>query len=139
MPIKYAYFFVTYTLFGKYQSLKEDFMPEFIYDNKLYYNPVEFALDRIGGAWKMPILWRLKDKTRRYSDLKNDIPKITHKMLTAQLKELEREGFIIRQVFAEVPPRVEYSLTERGKRSIEVINYMREYGLTLMKEFGINH
>ncbi|MCK6605128.1 MAG: helix-turn-helix transcriptional regulator [Ignavibacteriaceae bacterium] len=114
-------------------------MPEFIYDNKLYYNPVEFALDRIGGAWKMPILWRLKDKTRRYSDLKNDIPKITHKMLTAQLKELEREGFIIRQVFAEVPPRVEYSLTERGKRSIEVINYMREYGLTLMKEFGINH
>lgn len=112
-------------------------MPEFIYDHKLYYNPVEFALDRIGGAWEMPILWRLRDKTMRYSELKKDIPKITHKMLSAQLKELEREGFINRLVYAEVPPKVEYSLTVRGKRSIEIISVIRNYGLELMKEFGI--
>ncbi|MFN8842409.1 MAG: winged helix-turn-helix transcriptional regulator, partial [Chryseotalea sp.] len=47
-------------------------MPDFIYDKKIYYNPVEFAMDRIGGTWKMPILWRLRDKTLRYSDLKKD-------------------------------------------------------------------
>ena len=69
-------------------------MPDFIYDKKIYYNPVEFAMDRIGGIWKMPILWRLKDKVMRYGELKKDIPHITHKMLTSQLRELEEEGFI---------------------------------------------
>ena len=60
-------------------------MPEFFYNNKLYYNPVEFAMDRIGGTWKMPILWRLKDRVMRFSELKRDIPHITDKMLTSQL------------------------------------------------------
>ncbi|MBL7798380.1 MAG: helix-turn-helix transcriptional regulator, partial [Saprospiraceae bacterium] len=73
-------------------------MPEFLYQNKLYYNPVEFALDRIGGAWKMPILWRLKDRVMRYGELKKDIPRVTDKMLTAQLRELEADGFITRTV-----------------------------------------
>lgn len=114
-------------------------MPEFLYNNKLYYNPVEFAMDRIGGTWKMPILWRLKDKVMRYGELKKDIPHITHKMLTSQLRELEEEGFINRKVFAVVPPKVEYSITERGKRAITVINEIRNYGLTLMEEFGIDH
>ncbi len=112
-------------------------MPEFLYNNKLYYNPVEFAIDRIGGTWKMPILWRLKDKTMRYGELKKSMPKITHKMLSSSLKELEEEGFISREVFPEVPPRVEYTLTERGKESITVIDYIRQYGLKLMEEFGV--
>ncbi len=112
-------------------------MPDFLYKNKLYYNPVEFAMDRIGGTWKMPILWRLKDKVKRYSELKNDIPHITHKMLTSQLRELEEEGFVSRKVYAAVPPKVEYSLTKRGKRSIEVVDFIRNYGLELMKEFGV--
>jgi DNA-binding HxlR family transcriptional regulator len=75
-------------------------MPEFIYKNKLYYNPVEFAMDRIGGTWKMPILWRLKEKVMRYGELKKDIPRITDKMLASELKEPESEGFITRQVYA---------------------------------------
>lgn len=114
-------------------------MPDFLYKNKLYYNPVEFAMDRIGGTWKMPILWRLKDKVKRYGELKKDIPHITHKMLTSQLRELEEEGFVERKVYPVVPPKVEYSLTKRGKRSIEVVDYIRNYGLELMKEFGIDH
>ena len=61
-------------------------MPEFIYKDKTYQNPVEFALDQIGGKWKMPILWRLKDRVMRYSELKRDIPHITDKMLTTQLR-----------------------------------------------------
>jgi DNA-binding HxlR family transcriptional regulator len=112
-------------------------MPEFLFNNKLYYNPVEFAMDRIGGTWKMPVLWRLRDGTKRYSELKNDIPHITHKMLTSQLRELEEEGFITRKVYAVVPPKVEYSLTARGKRAIAVVEYIRNYGLELMKEFGV--
>lgn len=86
-------------------------MPDFIYKNKVYYNPVEFALDRIGGAWKMPILWRLRERILRYSELRKDIPHITDKMLTTQLRELEEDGLISRTVFPVVPPRVEYALT----------------------------
>ncbi|MBL7837135.1 MAG: helix-turn-helix transcriptional regulator [Bacteroidetes bacterium] len=114
-------------------------MPEFLYNKKLYYNPVEFAMDRIGGTWKMPILWRLKDKVMRYGELKKDIPHITHKMLTSQLRELEEEGFIHRKVYAVVPPKVEYSITELGKKSIVIIDVIRNYGLELMEEFGIEH
>lgn len=114
-------------------------MPDFIYNDKVYYNPVEFAMDRIGGTWKMPILWRLKDKVMRYGELKKDIPHVTHKMLTSQLRELEEEGFITRKVYAVVPPKVEYSITKRGKRSIEIIDTIRNYGLELMKEFKVEH
>ncbi len=112
-------------------------MPDFIYNNKLYYNPVEFAMDRIGGTWKMPILWRLKDRVLRYGELKKSIPHITDKMLTSQLRELEAEGFVTRMVFPVVPPKVEYTITERGKRAIKIVETIRDYGLELMKEFGV--
>lgn len=112
-------------------------MPEFRYKQKLYYNPVEFAMDRIGGTWKMPILWRLKDRVWRYNELKKNIQHITDKMLTTQLRELEEEGFIHREVYPVVPPKVEYSITEKGKRSIKVIECIRDYGLELMSELGI--
>ncbi|MDH4473510.1 MAG: helix-turn-helix domain-containing protein [Fluviicola sp.] len=112
-------------------------MPEFLFKSKLYYNPVEFAMDRIGGTWKMPILWRLKGRIMRYGELKNDIPHITHKMLTSQLRQLEEEGFVNRTVYAVVPPKVEYSITERGMRSIAIIETIRNYGLELMDEFGV--
>lgn len=112
-------------------------MPDFLFNKKLYYNPVEFAMDRIGGTWKMPILWRLKNRVMRYGELKKDIPHITHKMLTSQLRELEEEGFIVRKVFPVVPPKVEYSITERGLSAIPIIENIRNYGLQLMEEFGV--
>jgi DNA-binding HxlR family transcriptional regulator len=112
-------------------------MPEFLYNNKLYYTPVEFVMDRIGGTWKMPILWRLRDKTLRYSELKNSMPKVTHKMLTSSLRELEEDGFINRVVYPVIPPKVEYSLTPRGSRAVPVISDLRQYGFSLMKEYGI--
>lgn len=114
-------------------------MPEFLHRSKLYYNPVEFALDRIGGAWKMPILWRLNGRIMRYGELKKDIPRVTHKMLTAQLRELEEDGFITRTVYPVVPPKVEYALTERGQRAIRVIENIRAYGLELMAEMDVKH
>lgn len=114
-------------------------MPEFFYDGKLYYNPVEFAMDRIGGTWKMPIMWRLKDKVMRYSELKRNIPHITDKMLTTQLRQLEREGFIHREVYPVVPPKVEYSITEKGRTAIPVIETIRNYGLYLMDDMDVKH
>jgi DNA-binding HxlR family transcriptional regulator len=104
-------------------------MPDFVFNQKLYYNSVEFAMDRIGGTWKMPILWRLKDRVMRYGELKKDIPHITHKMLTSQ--------FITRKVYPEVPPKVEYSITERGLSAIPIIETIRNYGLRLMDDFGV--
>jgi DNA-binding HxlR family transcriptional regulator len=112
-------------------------MPEFIYNGKLYYNPVEFAMDRIGGTWKMPILWRLKDSIRRYGELKKTMPRISHKMLTSQLRELEEEGYITRKAYPVVPPKVEYSITEKGLQAIPVVEVIRNYGLQLMEEAGV--
>ena len=108
-------------------------MPDFIYKGKVYYNPVQLVMEQIGGVWKMPILWRLKDQTMRYSELRR-IPHISDKMLTSQLRELEADGYVHREVFAVVPPRTEYSLTERGRAVIPLIEQIREYGLKLLEE-----
>lgn len=113
-------------------------MPEFLYNKKLYYNPVEFAMDRIGGTWKMPILWRLKDRVFRFSELRKDIPHISDKMLTTQLRELEADGFIHRKVYPVVPPKVEYSITDKGREAVPIIDTIRNYGLKLMESHGIN-
>lgn len=113
-------------------------MPDFIYGGKVYYNPVEFAIDRIGGTWKMPILWRLKDKIYRYGELKKAIPHISDKMLTTQLRELEHDGFIYRKVYAVVPPKTEYSITERGKMAIPIVETLRRFGIQLMEIEGID-
>lgn len=103
-------------------------MPRFEFRGKYYNNPVELSLDIIGGKWKMPILWRLKERSWRYGELKKNIGKITHKMLAEQLKELERDGLISRKVYPEVPPKVEYSITEKGQTVIPIIDSLREWG-----------
>ncbi|OYU80642.1 MAG: MarR family transcriptional regulator [Flavobacterium sp. BFFFF1] len=110
-------------------------MPDFINDNHLFHNPVEFALSKIGGTYKMPILWRLKERTWRYNELRKSLPHASDRMLSKSLNELLTDGFISKAVFAEVPPRTEYRLTIRGRESIIVIDTLRSYGLKLMSEF----
>lgn len=112
-------------------------MPDFVSDKHLYHNPVEFVMNKIGGTYKMPILWRLKDKAWRYTELSNNIRHISDRMLSKSLKELIEDGFIIKEIFPEVPPRTEYSITERGKKAVEIISALRSYGFELMKDFGI--
>ncbi|NML56585.1 winged helix-turn-helix transcriptional regulator [Chryseobacterium cheonjiense] len=112
-------------------------MPDFISDNHLFHNPVEFALSKIGGTYKMPILWRVKDKPWRYSELAGSIPHISHRMLSKCLKELTEDGFITKEIFPEVPPRTEYSITERGKKASEIVAILRNYGTELMHDYGI--
>ena len=107
-------------------------MPDFQFKGKIYYNPVQLVMEQIGGTWKAPILWRLRDQTMRYSELRKDIPHISDKMLTTQLRQLESDGYIRREVFAVVPPRTEYSLTEQGYEIMELITSIRNYGLKMM-------
>ena len=66
------------------------------------------------------------------------MPKVTHKMLTSSLREPEEEDFIHREVYPVVPPKIEYSLTERGKQAIPIVSRIREYGVELMKDFGLD-
>lgn len=113
-------------------------MPDFIYNNKVYYNPVEFAMDRLGGTWKMPILWRLKDAVYRFSELKRAIPHISDKMLTTQLRELEADGFVERKVYAVVPPKTEYSITDKGRLAVPIIETIRDFGIQLMGIEGVD-
>lgn len=108
-----------------------------IINNEEYYfkvNEREFhcALDvtmgYIGGKWKSIVLWYLRKDAKRFKDLKKDIPQITEKMLSLQLKELEQDGIVTRTVFAEVPPRVEYELTDHGKTLIPMLEEMAKWG-----------
>ncbi|MEE9446331.1 MAG: helix-turn-helix domain-containing protein [Arenicellales bacterium] len=77
--------------------------------------PVEAALDMIGGKWKSIVLFRLLEDTHRFNELRRLIPNITQRMLTNQLRELEKDGLVNRKVYAQVPPKVEYSITEFGQ------------------------
>ncbi|MCZ8229305.1 helix-turn-helix domain-containing protein [Flavobacterium sp.] len=113
-------------------------MPDFVKDKRLFHTPVEFAMNKIGGTYKMPILWRLKDKKWRFNELQKSLSHASDRMLSKALKELVEDGFVTKEVFPEVPPRVEYSITERGIKSIEIIDALRNYGLDLMKDFGID-
>lgn len=112
-------------------------MPDFIYDHKMYYNPIEFALNFIGGTWKMPILWRLNKGTMRYGELKKTLPHISHKMLSSQLRDLEKHGLLIRKAHPVIPPKVEYKISAKGKKVIPIIEVIAGYGYAMMKEKGI--
>jgi DNA-binding HxlR family transcriptional regulator len=91
--------------------------------------PVTAMLELIGGKWKPVILYCLRSDTRRFGEIAARIPQISRKVLTEQLKELEKDGLVVREQFNEIPPRVEYSLTERGKSLSPVLNEMENWGL----------
>jgi len=103
-------------------------MSEFNFKGKKYNNPVELSLAIMGGKWKIPIIWMLKDDSKRYGELKRSLPKVTHKMLTQQLRELEQDEIISRKLYPEVPPKVEYNLTLLGKSVIPVIDLLNDWG-----------
>ncbi|ANC78311.1 MarR family transcriptional regulator [Fictibacillus phosphorivorans] len=94
-----------------------------------YSCPVEATLDIIGGKWKSVILYHLIDGEIRFNELKRLVPGITQRMLTLQLRELERDGIIHREVYKQVPPKVEYSLTSFGETLIPIIKSMLQWGI----------
>ncbi|WP_025683416.1 winged helix-turn-helix transcriptional regulator [Paenibacillus maysiensis] len=90
--------------------------------------PVETTLDVIGGKWKGIILYQLLDGTKRFNEFRRLNPEITQFMLTLQLRELERDGIIHREIYKEIPPKVEYSLTDFGRTLEPVIMSMKAWG-----------
>lgn len=90
--------------------------------------PVETTLMLIGDKWKVLILRDLMPGTKRFGELKRSIGSVSQKVLTAQLRDMEEKGLVSRKVYAEVPPRVEYSLTELGKSLSPILDTMRDWG-----------
>jgi len=93
-----------------------------------YHCPVEATIDVIGGKWKTLIIHNLLDGTKRFNELKRLVSNVTQRMLTSQLRELESIGIVHREVYAQIPPKVEYSLTKKGRTLEPVLWKMHEWG-----------
>ncbi|AND40435.1 HxlR family transcriptional regulator [Cytobacillus oceanisediminis 2691] len=105
-------------------------------ENREFNCEKELTLSLISGKWKITIIYYLgTEGTLRFSEIKRLFPKITHKVLTTQIRELEEDGIVHRKVFPEVPPRVEYSLTELGQSLMPVILMMYDWGKENIKTF----
>jgi len=98
--------------------------------------PVKVTTDIIGGKWKPMILFFLEGKTRRFSELQRLVPAMTRKMLTQHLRELEGDGIINRKVYAQVPPKVEYSLTKHGESLKPILKLMSAWGTKHRARYG---
>lgn len=101
---------------------------------KLVLNQINTSLSRLGGAWKMPILWYLKDRKMRYGELKDCLPEISDKVFSSQLKELQESDFIKKESFKTMPPKTIYSITSKGQKTIPVIVTLKEFGMYLIKK-----
>src|SRR5437763_595097 len=101
-----------------------------------YNCPVEAALDVIGGKWKVLIICWLKEGVHRFRELRRRIPGVSERMLTQQLRELERDGIVHRKVFPEVPPKVEYSLTDFGETLRPLMVLLNEWGQKHLKRIA---
>ncbi len=95
--------------------------------------PVEATLDIIGGKWKGVILFILLEETKRFNELQKMLTKVTQRTLTNQLRELEHDGLVHRKVYAQVPPKVEYSLTPLGRSLEPVLQHMKNWGLEFIQ------
>ncbi|WP_238906727.1 helix-turn-helix domain-containing protein [Clostridium sp. YIM B02506] len=98
-----------------------------IFKGTEYNCSMELTLDIIGGKWKPIIIWNLGKETMRFNELKRKLPNITHKMLSQQLKALEENNLIARKVYSEVPPKVEYSLTDQGESLLPLLITLCEW------------
>ena len=105
-------------------------------NNKEYKCSVAVTLDIFNDRWKLAIIWHLIDSDKRFKELHKVISEITQKTLTIKLKELEEKNIINREVFAEVPPKVVYSLTKSGKELKPVLKEMYKWGINYVQECG---
>jgi DNA-binding HxlR family transcriptional regulator len=99
-----------------------------VYREKEYKCPMDVTLAVVGGKWKASILWHLSQETLRFSDLQRVFSDTTRKMLTQQLRELEADGLVHRKVYPQVPPKVEYSLTDQGRSIYPILEMMCDWG-----------
>lgn len=104
-------------------------MDEHCHCREVDVRPFAYAISLIDGKWKMHILfWLWKKEVLRYSELKRALGKVTHKMLSNQLKELENDDLIVRTEYPQVPPKVEYALSKKGKSMMPVLSALCKWG-----------
>ena len=103
-------------------------MKRYKIDGTFFYCPVDLTLSVIGGRWKGLVFWNLREEPRRYGEIKKILVGINDKMLTQVLRELEQCGIVNRKVYEVIPPKVEYSLTEEGRKLLPVMQLMQEWG-----------
>ncbi|MDQ0115848.1 winged helix-turn-helix transcriptional regulator [Paenibacillus harenae] len=106
------------------------------YGEKFLKCPVFTAQSLIGGKWKVYILWMLHDGAKRFSEINRSLPHVTQSMLTNTLRDLEKDGLVHREVYREVPPRVEYSLTPIARKLIPSLEQLVEWGIEYMSHMG---
>lgn len=98
--------------------------------------PITYTLDAIGGRWKWLIIYKInKHQIMRYGELKRSIPLITHKMLSKYLKDLQFQNLVIRTEYSQIPPKVEYSLTSKGKSLVPILESMSKWGIENKKQY----
>lgn len=96
--------------------------------------PLEFAVNAISGKWKIPIVWRINEGEKRPSEMLRSIAKVDRRVLNQHLKEMERDGILVKEIFNELPPRVEYSLTPLGEKLVDVLWKLNDWGVLLLEE-----
>ncbi|WP_419992458.1 winged helix-turn-helix transcriptional regulator [Streptomyces boninensis] len=102
-----------------------------------YFCGIDAAMDVVSGKWKSLILWELAERgTRRFAQLRRSLPGVSEKMLVQHLREMEEDGLIHREVYGEVPPRVEYSLTEHGVSLNEALADLGRWGVDRIERIG---
>ena len=106
--------------------------------NTEYHCSMELTLDLIGGKWKSLILWHLAENTLRFSELRKTLPQVTQKMLTQQLRELEDCGLVKRFIYTQVPPKVEYSLTDAGRSLLPILSSLCQWGVEYVNRVDTN-
>ena len=105
-------------------------------NGQVYHCALDVTMELVGGKWKTIVLWYLRKEKKRFSELRRLIPGITEKMLSMQLRQLEKDGFISRTVHPEVPPRVEYALTPLGRTLLPLLEEIAKWGRRMGKKFG---
>jgi DNA-binding HxlR family transcriptional regulator len=104
--------------------------------DEVFHCALDVTMHFIGGKWKTVVLWYLRKDKKRFSELRKHIPDITEKMLSLQLKTLEEDGIVKRTLYPEVPPRVEYELTDFGKTLLPMLEEIALWGRNLVEKEG---
>lgn len=104
---------------------------EFIYKGKKYLCSLELAMDVIGGKWKSLLIFHLRNGAMRSSALQHSLTGISNKMFTQSIRELEADGIVKREIFPVIPPKVEYSLTEKGKTLVPIMENLAKWGRSI--------
>ncbi|HRD54724.1 MAG TPA: helix-turn-helix domain-containing protein, partial [Flavobacteriales bacterium] len=105
-------------------------------NGRVYHCALDVTMELVGGKWKTIVLWYLRKDKKRFSELRRLIPGITEKMLSLQLRQLEKDGFVSRTIYPEVPPRVEYELTAHGRTLLPLLEEIAKWGRMMGEQHG---